>query len=585
MPIRFPTLESNGEILWMLALHLALTGLPGVAAALAAMRFGVRDVPVLLGIALAASGVAAFIAFWAYFANPTIGHVWNYVLLLGSIQVAVLAAHGGNLDRDLLRRLRIPLLLWVLGSVFVVYLGFLHGGAENAIGMSSSRYAGGLPSDNDIPRYFAEWFAAEGHHGTPPVYPPDWLMSDRPPLQIGYVLSQESITVADTQSLHYEILSSVVQQLWIVGLYAVLVAANLRRLTVGLVMFAALASDVAILYGFYVWPKLIAAAFLLAALALVISPRWTQWRRDWRIGALLGALLALGMLAHGASIYGIIPVVLIAAYRGIPSWRWIAAAAVVGFVMMGSWSAYQKYDDPPGNRLIKWHLGGVTKIDDRGSLETIVDSYREAGIGGTIDNKLNNVGDITGIAKAEDIENVVDFAGEGETTEAIVWIRIYRFFDLLPMLGLLLIGPIAMAIRRRHRQSEADWSFALTGFAFVGIGCFFWALLQWGTPGDSSAIIHAGTTEIPLIAIAACVAAMASVSTRLAIVIVAINAVFVLVVYAPSLTPLPGTSYSPLAAILAALGLLGYGLVALGDGLRPALNLRGGGPLRGATET
>ena len=585
MPIRFPALESNGEILWMLALHLALTGLPGVAAALAAMRFGVRDVPVLLGIALAASGVAAFIAFWAYFAEPTIGHVWNYVLLLGSIQVAVLAAYGGNLDRDLLRRLQIPLLLWILGSVFIVYLGFLHGGAENAIGMSGSRYAGGLPSDNDIPRYFAEWFAAEGHHGTPPVYPPDWLMSDRPPLQIGYVLSQESITVADTQSLHYEILSSVVQQLWIVGLYAVLVAANLRRLTVGLVMFAALASDVAILYGFYVWPKLIAAAFLLAALALVISPRWTQWRRDWRIGALLGALLALGMLAHGASIYGIIPVVLIAAYRGIPSWRWIGAAAAVGLVMMGSWSAYQKYDDPPGNRLIKWHLGGVTEIDDRGSLETIVDSYREAGVGGTIDNKLNNVGDITGIARDEDIEHIVDFTGEGDTSEAIVWIRIYRFFELLPLLGLLLIGPIAMAIRRRHRESEADWRFALTGFAFVGIGCFFWALLQWGTPGESSAIVHAGTTEIPLIAIAACVAAMASVSTRLAIAIVAINALFVLVVYTPSLTPLPGTSYSPLAAILAALGLLGYGLVALGDGLRPPLNLRRGGPSPGAVET
>ena len=38
------------------------------------------------------------------------------------------------------------------------------------------------------------------------------------------------------------------------------------------------------------------------------------------------------------------------------------------------------------------------------------------------------------------------------------------------MLGLLLIGPIAMAIRRRRRENEADWSFALIGFAFVGIG-------------------------------------------------------------------------------------------------------------------
>ena len=48
---------------------------------------------------------------------------------------------------------------------------------------------------------------------------------------------------------------------------------------------------------------------------------------------------------------------------------------------------------------------------------------------------------------------------------------------------------------------------------------------------------------------------MASVSTRLAIAIVAINALFVLALYTPSLTPLPGTSYSPIAAILAAAGL------------------------------
>ena len=570
----------------MLALHLALTGLPGVAAALAAMRLGVRDVPVLLGIALAASGVAAFIAFWAYFADPTIGQVWNYVLLLGSIQVAVLAAYGGNLDRDLLRRLRIPLLLWVLGSVFVVYLGFLHGGTENAIGMSGSRYAGGLPSDNDIPRYFAEWFAAEGHHGTPPVYPPDWLMSDRPPLQIGYVLSQESITVADTQSLHYEILCSVVQQLWIVGLYAVLVAASLRRLTVGLVMFAALASDVAILYGFYVWPKLIAAAFLLAALALVISPRWTQWRRDWRIGALLGALLgARHARPRGQHLRD---------HPGRPDRRLPRHPELAldrrrrggrlrdDGLLVGLPEVRRPARQPPDQVASRRrHRNRRPRVagDDRRQLPRSRHRRHDRQQAGTTSaTSPASPGTKTSSTSSTS-------TGEGETSEAIVWIRIYRFFELLPMLGLLLIGPIAMAIRRRHRESEADWSFALTGFAFVGIGCFFWALLQWGTPGESSAIIHAGTTEIPLIAIAACVAAMASVSTRLAIAIVAINAVFVLVVYAPSLTPLPGTSYSPLAAILAALGLLGYGLVALGDGLRPALNLRGGGPLRGATET
>jgi len=549
----------------MLAIHLALTGLPGIAATLAAMRLGGRDVPVLLAIGLVGSGAAAFLAFWAYFADPTLGQAWNWVLLIGSIQLIVLCVWRGDLDRELLRTLRIPLLLWVLGSVFIVYLGFIHGGAANPIGMSSARYAGGLPTDNDIPRYFAEWFAAEGHHGTPPIYPPDWLMSDRPPLQVGYVLSQESITVADTQQLHYEILSSVVQQLWIVGLWAVLAAARLRRRTIGLAMFAALVSDIAIVYGFYVWPKLIAATFLLAALALVISPRWPEWRRDWRMGALLAALLALAMLAHGASIYGIIPLAILAVFRGIPSWSWIGAAVAVGVVMMGSWSAYQKYDDPPGNRLIKWHLAGVTKIDQRGSLETIVDRYRAAGLGRVIHNKWDNVRHITGIAADSDVDHIFDSIGDGDAEQAIAWMREYRFFELLPMLGLLLIGPIAMAIRRRAWESEADRRFALTSFAYVGIGCFFWALIQWG-PTVASTVIHAGTIAIPLIAIAGCVAAMASVSTRLAIAVVAINALFVLIIYAPAFTPSPETSYSILGAVLAAAGLAGYGLVAL----RPA---------------
>ena len=557
----------------MLAVHLALTGIPGVAATLAAVRLGVRDVPVLLGIGLVGSGAAAFIAFWAYFADPTLGQAWNWILLIGSIQVIVLSVHRGKLDRELLRALRIPLLLWILGSVFIVYLGFIHGGTENAIGMSGMRYAGGLPSDNDIPRYFAEWFAAEGHHGTPPTYPPDWLMSDRPPLQVGYVLSQESITVADTQTLHYQILCVVVQQLWIVGLWALLVAGGARRLTMGLAMLAALVSDIAIANGFYVWPKLIAASFLLAALALVISPRWREWGRSWRHGALLGSLLGLAMVAHGASVYGLIPILIIGAFRGIPSWRWIGAAAVVGIVLMGSWSAYQRYDDPPGDRLVKWHLAGVTEIDNRGSLETIVDSYREAGLSGALENKWNNVEDITGIARFdEDVGDSLDAIGEGNMTELLVSVRLYEFFEFLPMLGLLLIGPIAMAIRRRHRESEDDWRFAIQTLVFVGIGLIFWALLQWGTPGSSSTIIHAGTLAIPLAAMAACVIGAASVSTRLAIAVVAINVLLVLLVYTPSLTPLPGTAYSPIASVLAAVGLLGYGLVAFGQG--PGLSLR-----------
>jgi hypothetical protein len=557
--------RANADLLWTLALHLVLTGVPGVAAGLVAMRLGARDVPLILAIALAVSGSAAFAAFWAYYANPTIGQAWDFLVLFGAIQAGAWAAYRGGLDRELLRRLRTPLLLWVLGCFFIVYLGFLHGGNDEALAMSATRFSSQLPSDNDIPRFFAEWFAGSGSAGTIPVYPPDWLMSDRPPLQVGYVLSQRAfVDGADATTLNYQILCVVIQQLWIVGMWAVLVAARLRPATRGLAMLAMLVSDVAILHGFFVWPKLIAAAFLLAALALVISPRWERLRGDPRAGALLGCLLALAMLAHGSSVYGVLPLLLIAGYRGLPSWRWLGAAAAVGIVLMGSWTAFQRYADPPGDRLVKWHLGGALEVDERGALETIVNNYGAIGFDGALENKWNNVEELSGWSRGGfELDRAADAVGDGDLDTALASIRTYRFFSLLPFLGLFLVAPFAMLLaRNRPRRDEHEWRFALLTFGFVAIGCAFWVLLQWGIPGHSTTMLHAGALAIPLLAVCACVAGLRTTFPRLAVAVVAAGALVTLLIYVPSLTPPPGTSYSPLAALIATAALAGFAAVA-----------------------
>jgi hypothetical protein len=554
-------MPANLELLLMLAEHLLLTGLPAAAAALWASRAGIRRVPLLLAIALAASGGVAILEFWLFYADPLIGKSGSYFFALGSLLVLGWCFWDG-VDRAVLKSLATPFALWALASGFVLFLGFLHGGSGLGDVAANTRFSHELPTDNDIPRYFADYFYLHGHHGTPPPFG-DWLSSDRPPLQIGYVLFERPF--GWDAGLHYQVLGVIVQQLWVLGMWALLCAAGLRSRTRGLVALAAIVSDVAIVHGFFVWPKLIAAAFLLAALAMLVSKDWPRLRRAPLAGALFASLCGLAMLAHGSSAFFALPLVAVALW-GRPSWRWVGAAVAVGIVLLGSWSAYQRYADPPGDRLVKWQLGGSLEIDDRGSLETIADSYREEGLGGTLDNKWGNVTTLFEQGEVERAESeAVDFVGEGHFGKAIMAVRLVRFFGLFPLLGLLLLGPLAMLVarlRRRPRSRDPDWRFALFGLGFFAAACVLWVLLMFGGP-NANTIVHQGSLAVPLLGICACVSGACAVDLRFGAGLVVANVVLVLLLYVPALTPPAGSAYSPVAGLLAAAALIGIGFLTL----------------------
>jgi len=551
------------ELLGILLEHLALTALPGVAAVLVATRRGVSSVPLLLCIALAASGLTAFGVFWAYYASPTIGKAAAYLLVLGSIELAVWSWLRARPDPRLLRELATPFALWALGCAFIVFLGFVHGGADTALATSSTRFTHQLPADNDIPQFFADWFFHNGHRGTPPIFPGEWLSSDRPPLQIGYALAQRPFGW-DGNGLHYQLVGVVVQQLWIVGLWALLLAARIGRLTQALTMIAAQVGAMAIVNGFYVWPKLLPAAMLLAAATLVLTPLWDEVRRGIWGGALLASLLALAMLGHGSSAFAVVPLLLVAAVRGLPSWRWIGIGALVGVVLMGSWSAYQRYADPPGNRLVKWMIAGVVEIDDRSSGEAIVDSYGEAGFGGALHDKGQNVVAIVGGGPAvTQIGEAVDALGSGELDVAAHQVRQVFFFNLLPSLGLLLAAPIAMALAwRRRRGNPREWSFSLLCWGVVLLGCAVWILALFGN-APARTVVHQGSYLLPILAMCAAVAGLRASFPRFAVGLVGVNAALVLALYAPALDPPEGSAYSAIAILLTLAALAGFVAVAL----------------------
>ena len=560
------------KLLLLVAAHLLMTGLPGAAAALVAARRGVTKIPVLLATALAVSGAVAMLGFWMYFAEPTIGKVYSWTILLASITLVGASLGGNGVPGAVLRQLGIPVALWALGSSFLIFLGFLHGGTNDPIALAAYRFSSGvLPSDNDIPRFFAAWFYVHGHSPRPPVYPPNWLFSDRPPLQVGYVLMQMPFGW-DTHSLNYEIVGVVLQQLWIVGLWALMLAARVGRVTRALAMVVVLLSDLAIVNGFFVWPKLLPAAMLLAAAALLLTSEWRDARHNAATGALVGALFAVAMLGHGSSVFGIIPLALIAAVRGLPSLRWLVAAAVVGVVLLVPWSEYQKHGDPPGNRLTKWMLAGMAQPDNNSTLHDVVTAYRAAGFGGTLHDKAENFVTMAGGGPmADELKTAVNSLESGHLATADGQIRAILFFNLFPSFGLMLIAPVLMLIARwRCRIRSSEWTFALSCYLVLAIGAIAWGLLLFGNP-LSATYIHQGTYALPMFGFCAAVAGLRASFPRVAIYVVAANALFSLLIYTPPLHPLPETSYSGLAMGVAALSLAGFVMVAFGGMAWPRL--------------
>ncbi len=459
-------------------------------------------------VALAMVANAGALVFWAYFAHPLAGKILSVVLLAGG---AILALRKNSPVDPVAPEVAAVARLLVCIGLFYVALLHLFPSSLDFYSLAANRFREGLPGDNTLPSNVA----FELFHGRTLRWPgADWLSSDRPPLQSGWQLLPWLLTArlgldegpaGGTAAIW-------LQLAWVPAAYALLRRFGLpRRRACAWVAVLSLGGFFA-QHTVFTWPKLSAGAFACGMFALWVLPTPGPPRRG---AVVLGANLAgLAWLSHGGvafSLLALAPWFLWRLFSG-EARAW-APAALVFALFAAPWLAYQKFYDPPGDRLLKWHLAGQIPKDTRTVWTALRESYRALGPAEILAHKTANLRlQIDGDWRAPG-----DFSATGAARR-----RNDEFFLLRPALTWWVLGlvalPFAWARARTHPRLRVRFRSHLAFALWVVATLLVWCLLMFG---GGQTVIHQGSFAV-VIALFALLSAWLERVTRWALVVVAV---------------------------------------------------------------
>jgi hypothetical protein len=392
-PILITGSNSYLALLPLYSLHILLFLLPGfILINWLQHRYPLPTAYILI-FSIALTSLIGYLAFWCYWLNPFVGRLFSLIVLSGSILggIYLLHAHKRRL-RTLIQQqdFLYPLLLMVgVGLLYLCLLFMVEPIASPDIWIME-RFLRGMPPDTLLPKLFADRLSA-GEDLRQPILGNDWLTSDRPPLQTGIVLLQYPLMVWRT--LSYQILGTIAQCSWIPAVWSVCRALRLSNRQMAIIYAFTIFSGFFLFNSLFLWPKLLAASLILFAFVVLLRPCLAQRPTSISETTLASSLVALSFLSHGGAIFTV-PALFPLAIRpqNFPKlWRMIVAGCLAFLLLVGPWVAYQRLYNPPGNRLIKWHLAGVIDIDERSTGETIVEEYQRIGFRGVLEYKWQNM--------------------------------------------------------------------------------------------------------------------------------------------------------------------------------------------------
>jgi hypothetical protein len=246
---------------------------------------------------------------------------------------------------------------------------------------------------------------------------------------------------------------------------------------------------------------MLAAALSLTAGVGLLAQDCPKRIRMWVVGSAAG----LSMLAHGAAIFALLGFALLFWWRR-KEWpmRDVVLSVIAAALIYLPWTAYQNYFDPPGDRLVKWHLAGVTVRDEsRPPFKTIIEEYKKAGLHSVAENKWHNLRMLLGDTTVWNEVDARGFAQPGWNGSFAGHVR--RFFLLCfgPAPTLLLIGlPLLVASKVRR----AIWFKPILGVLIPTLLVFM--IFEFGSASLSSAWLWTGPYTALLLWCAVCALAI-----------------------------------------------------------------------------
>jgi len=384
----------------------------------------------------------------------------------------------------------LPLLLMLfIGSAYIgVLCLFSPPNKGQTLDLSAHRF-NDLPVDNVLPVIFADCL----ENGKRPKHlfgeeRNDWLGSDRPPLQTGVILMIRPLLHFSKLGVSYTGFTASLwfQLFWIPAVWSLLRGFGASTKQSVAVIAITACTGFALLYSLYTWPKFGAAALLLGGISILLAGRSPHSTFRWTFVAVM---LALAHLSHGGSDFGLLGLLIILFVPTLrPSLKEAVLTLIVFVAVSTPWMAYQKFYDPPGNRLLKMHLAGVNDVDNRGFLETLIDQYRAVGWSGAWQNKRANFSRLI----EGDLKQIFSFDSDRVAARTR---RDEEFFFFSRAMGFgnfaIALLPVAIfCFVRRANDAHIMAPKLLIGLGWAALTLVIWCLLMFA-PGSS--VLHQGS--------------------------------------------------------------------------------------------